>query len=375
MRCAAALLPIALAARLAAAQTPVPAELERVREEASRLERQLVALEAQQADLGQQRVRLETEIRLAEARVRESEVELRAVAAEEAEAAAAVAASQHQLEAAAGRLRSQLTLLTMLGRSGLAPLVLRASIGGEDLSRRVTVALALARDQKRQHDEIAALTERRAAALGELSRGREDVAASTARLEERSRELAATRARVLADLSRLERERRAGASELAGVREAEARLERLWGVVAGEAEGRGEDLRLLRGGLPWPVQGAVARRFGSHRDPRYGTVTVSHGVAFAAPSGQTVRAIGGGKVAYAQFFKGYGNLVIVQHGGQAFSLYARLAGMLARAGERVAMGDPVGLTGPDEGEGNLYLEIRIGKEAQDPMAWLKPPAK
>jgi septal ring factor EnvC (AmiA/AmiB activator) len=374
VRCAAALLPLALAARLAA-QTPVPAELERVREEARRLERQLVALEAQQADLTQQRARLETEMRLAEARVRESEVELRAVAAAESEAAAAVAASQHQLEEAAGRLRSQLTLLTMLGRSGLAPLVLRASIGGEDLSRRVTVALVLARDQKRQRDEIAALTERRAAALAELSRRREDVAAIAARLEERGRELAATRARVVADLSRLESERRAGASALAGAREAEARLERLWGVVAGDTEGRGEDLRLLRGGLPWPVEGAVASRFGSHRDPRYGTVTVSHGVAFAAPSGQTVRAIGGGTVAYAQYFKGYGNLVIVQHAGQTFSLYARLAGMLARAGERVAMGDPVGLTGPDEGEGNLYLEIRVGKEAQDPLAWLKPAAR
>lgn len=375
MRRSAALVPLALAARLAVAQAPVPAELERVREEARRLERQLVALESQQADLGQQRARLETEMRLAEARVRECEVEKLTVAAAESEAAAAVAASQHQLEEAAGRLRSQLALLTMLGRSGLAPLVLRASIGGEDLSRRVTVALVLARDQKRQRDEIAALTERRSAALAELSRRREDVAATTARLEERGRELAVTRARVLAELSRLEGERRAGASALADVREAEARLERLWGVVAGETEGRGEDLRLLRGGLPWPVEGAVTTRFGSHRDPRYGTVTVSHGVAFAAPPGRTVRAIGAGKVAYAQYFKGYGNLVIVQHSGQTFSLYARLAGMLARAGERVAMGDPVGLTGPDEGEGNLYLEIRIGKEAQDPLAWLKPVAK
>jgi septal ring factor EnvC (AmiA/AmiB activator) len=89
-----------------------------------------------------------------------------------------------------------------------------------------------------------------------------------------------------------------------------------------------------------------------------------------------VRVVAAGKVAYAQFLKGYGNLVIIHHGAEVYSLYARLSSMLVRAGDRVAMSDPIGVLGPAEtGEGNLYLEFRVGKQAQDPLIWLKPVGK
>lgn len=83
-----------------------------------------------------------------------------------------------------------------------------------------------------------------------------------------------------------------------------------------------------------------------------------------------------GKVAYAQFFKGYGNLVIVDHGAEVYSLYGGLASMLAAAGQRVGIGDPVGLVGArEDGKGNFYLEIRVGQQARDPVGWLKPLGK
>jgi septal ring factor EnvC (AmiA/AmiB activator) len=81
-------------------------------------------------------------------------------------------------------------------------------------------------------------------------------------------------------------------------------------------------------------------------------------------------------VSFAQFFKGYGNLVIVQHSGEIYSLYAKLASMLVRPGQRVGIGDPVGIVGRDEdGGGSVYLEIRVGQQAQDPLTWLKPAGK
>ena len=140
------------------------------------------------------------------------------------------------------------------------------------------------------------------------------------------------------------------------------------------AEPESADVRLLRGGMPWPVKWAqVVRPFGPLRDPRYGTKTVSNGVILSVPPGDEVRAVAKGKVIFAQFFKGYGNLVIVNHENQVYSLYAQLASMFPRAGQRIAMGEPVGLTGKGEGQGgNLYLEIRVGQQPQDPLAWLKP---
>jgi len=100
---------------------------------------------------------------------------------------------------------------------------------------------------------------------------------------------------------------------------------------------------------------------------------VSNGVILLVSPGDEVRAVAKGKVVFAQFFKGYGNLVIVNHENQVYSLYAQLASMFARTGQRVAMGEAVGMAGSGEGqEGNLYLEIRVGQRPQDPLAWLKP---
>ena len=105
-------------------------------------------------------------------------------------------------------------------------------------------------------------------------------------------------------------------------------------------------------------------------------MTTTHGLLLAAPAGERANAVAGGTVVYARFFKAYGNLVIVNHGQQVYSLYARLSSMLVSAGQRVGMGQPLGVVGPEEdGSGNFYFEIRVGDTAQDPLAWFQPGAK
>lgn len=367
---------VVLALAAAAAAEP-PAELVRIRRQIGELEARLEALEAQQTDLAAQRRLLDGELELAALRLSEWEAEL-GRAEQAASAAAADAEEARQaLERAVARLRLQVSLLAVLGRAGLSPLVLHALGSARDVPERMTVALALVEEERRRRDEVAKLADARVRALSVLSQRREELATLRAEGAGRRSALAATRARVASELARLEQQRRAGAAALAAAQEAEARLERLWGVVTERDAGAGSNARLLRGGLPWPVDAArVVSRYGARRDQQYGTITVSHGVVLEAPRGSHARAVAAGKVAYAQFFKGYGNLVIVQHGAEVYSLYARLSSMLVRAGDRVAMGDPVGVLGPaEEGEGNFYLEIRVGKQAQDPLAWLRPAGK
>ncbi len=366
-----------LIAAAATAQEAVPPELAAARSEVQELEERLRSLEKAKADLDKQRERLDLELKVAALRVREAEVEKAEAERAAAAAAGAAEASQAELAQAVERLRLQLGLLAVLGRSGLAPLVLHAIGSGRDIPQRVTVALALFEEEKRRRDDAAALMERRQQTLAALSLRREEVAAAASRLGERRQELERTKKRVEAQLAALEQERRAGAVELAGAQEAEERLERLLGVVAQGEEPGGPDIRLLRGGLHWPVEpGRVMRGFGAQRDPQYGTVTVSHGVTLGAEPGEHVGAVAGGRVSYAQFFKGYGNLVIVYHGGEIYSLYAGLASMFVRAGQRVGMGEALGTVGRDEdGNGSVYLEIRVGQSAQDPMSWLQPVGK
>lgn len=349
-------------------------ELERLRAQAERLEARLQELQRRQLDLGSTRERLETELRLAEVRLREGE-EAKAVSAAAAERArSALDGAQRRLHEAVERLRLQVGLLAVLGRSGLAPLVLQAAGAGDDLDRRITMTVALVEEQKRRRDEVARYTEERAEALARLSLHQAHLEEAAVMERARRAELAATRTRVLAELARLERERRRGAVALADVREAEARLERLWGQIALESPRRTGDVRLLRGGLPWPVDGGrIVGRYGKRRDAQYGTVTVSNGLSMEVPPGGEVRAVSEGIVAYAQYLKGYGNLVIVQHGADVYSLYARLATMLVHEGRHLRMAERVGMAGPrSEGEGNLYFEIRTGRQSENPLVWLKP---
>jgi septal ring factor EnvC (AmiA/AmiB activator) len=368
---------LTLAALAGAQETAIPPELAKARRDVQALEERLTKLEQEQAGLGREREALDLELKVAASRVREAEVEKAEAERAAGAAAKAAEASQTELQQAVERLRLQLALLAVLGRAGLAPLVVHAIGSGKDIPQRVTTSLALFREEKRRRDEAALLMAQREATLAALSARREEVAGAAARLSERQRELERTRQRVEAKLTALEQERRAGATQLAGVQEAEERLERLWGTVTQGAVSQGPDIRLLRGGLRWPVEPPqVLQGFGAQRDPQYGTVTVSHGVTLAANPGEQVLVVATGKVSYAQFFKGYGNLVIVHHGGEVYSLYAGLASMFVRPGQRVGMGDPLGNVGRGEdGSCSVYLEIRVGQNAQDPVSWLKPVRK
>jgi septal ring factor EnvC (AmiA/AmiB activator) len=371
------LLGLLLAFPLAAQETQVPPELARARQDVLDLEERLKKLEQVKASLDRERETLDLELQVASLRVREAEVEKEEADRAADAAAKAADASQAELQQAVERLRLQLALLAVVGRAGLAPLVVHAIGSGKDIPQRVTTSLALFREEKRRRDEAALLMARREATLAGLSARREEVADAAARVHARRQELERTRQRVEAKLASLEQERRSGAVQLAGAQEAEERLERLWGTVTQDGLLQGPDIRLLRGGLRWPLEPPrVLQGFGPHRDPQYGTVTVSHGITLGAEPGRQVLAIATGKDLYAQFFRGYGNLVIVHHGGDVYTLYAGLASMFVRPGQRVGMGEALGNVGRgDDGSGSVYLEIRTGQSAQDPLSWLKPVGK
>ena len=109
-------------------------------------------------------------------------------------------------------------------------------------------------------------------------------------------------------------------------------------------------------------------------DPRFRTVTVQKGVDIAARRGEEVLAVAPGRVVHAGWFKGYGNLVIVDHGEGFHTLVAHLASMTAAAGEDVEAGATLGTVG-DTGSlkgAYLYFEIREHGKPLDPKAWLLP---
>jgi septal ring factor EnvC (AmiA/AmiB activator) len=130
----------------------------------------------------------------------------------------------------------------------------------------------------------------------------------------------------------------------------------------------------VKGKLPWPTTGDVASRFGRNQNPKFNTATFNKGVGIRAPLGQQIQAVHDGTVLYADWFRGYGKLIIMDHGEEFYSLYAHASDLLVQVGDAVRVGQligRVGETGSLEGP-QLYFEVRYRGEPQDPLAWLSP---
>ncbi|MBI2832937.1 MAG: peptidoglycan DD-metalloendopeptidase family protein [Acidobacteria bacterium] len=131
-------------------------------------------------------------------------------------------------------------------------------------------------------------------------------------------------------------------------------------------------LRAFRATLEWPAHGAVTLPFGRHKTTPSGARIVHNGIEISAPEGELVRAVHDGRVAYADAFTGFGNLVIVDHGEQAYSLYGYLSSIAAQRGRDIAGGELVGAVGrAPAGAAALYFELRIDGQPVDPLKWLK----
>ena len=129
----------------------------------------------------------------------------------------------------------------------------------------------------------------------------------------------------------------------------------------------------LKGRLPWPVEGKVAIPYGTHRDPQFDTPVFRNGLHIQTGPAAEVRAVYGGKVIFAEWFKGFGQLVIVNHGSSYHTLYGNMSEIFSKVGdiikENQVMGR-VGISGVVNAPG-LYFEIRYKGKPLDPAQWLK----
>ena len=130
------------------------------------------------------------------------------------------------------------------------------------------------------------------------------------------------------------------------------------------------DFAKQRGNLSWPLEGAVLIRFGTQRDDKLGTFYESNGLEIAAKPGSEVRAVANGQVVYADFFRGYGNLLIVSHDGEYHTLYAQLDRLRKKTGDPVATAELIGHSGLS-GRQSFYFEIRHKGAPVNPLNWLR----
>lgn len=129
----------------------------------------------------------------------------------------------------------------------------------------------------------------------------------------------------------------------------------------------------FKGRLPWPVDGKVALSYGSQRDPQFNTPIFRSGIYIQTGDNLLAKAVHNGKVVFAEWFKGYGQLVIVNHGGGYHTLYGSLSEIFSKVGDIIKIGQTIGRVGSSGilNAPGLYFELRYKGKPLDPLQWLK----
>ena len=125
----------------------------------------------------------------------------------------------------------------------------------------------------------------------------------------------------------------------------------------------------LKGRLHLPVRGELRARFGNQRED---TGVLWKGLFISTGAGQEVRAIAAGRVVFADWLRGFGNLLIIDHGAGYMSLYGNNESLLKQPGDVVRSGEAIAATGNSGGntDSGLYFEMRYQGRAFDPLSWV-----
>ncbi len=245
----------------------------------------------------------------------------------------------------------------------------------------------------------------RADLIAELRRKGQQLAALEADAQSRRNELAQNEAAQARETRRLERERAAraavvarlageiakGRREIGRLKRDEARLSRLVQEIAralaakppaskgggtpvdrvADASVSAKPFASLKGRLKLPVRGELMNRYGAAREESGSTWK---GLFIRAATGEIVHAVADGRVVYADWLRGFGNLLILDHGAGFMSLYADNEGLLRRVGETVRAGDPIANVGASgqSADSGLYFELRRNGKPFDPLKWTAP---
>ena len=288
--------------------------------------------------------------------------------------AAKIGEQRRALQAQVASREAAIERMLVAWAAGGVPDPLRVALSGNDpaeLGRKLHYLGHLSR-------AAAGLLAEQRAAIAELERLAREATSRAERLRGIEQASRADRDKVLRE--RQERRRvlqslavdiRKNRKEIRVLKGDEARLARIV-----EAIGRGDFLSAkgafsaLRGKLALPVRGELTQRFGT---PRGAAGTEAKGVFIRAPQGQAVRSIARGQVVYADWMRGFGNLLIVDHGESYLSIYANNDSLLKELGDVVAPGEPIALTGSSGGneQTGLYFEMRHLGRAFDPLSWVK----
>ncbi|MCL4476161.1 MAG: peptidoglycan DD-metalloendopeptidase family protein [Nitrospirae bacterium] len=308
---------------------------------------------------------IEADLKKQQRRVRQTEAEINKVEKE-------IAVTRGELEKKKKWLKMRLRAMQRYGQAGDILFLLTATDDMAGLMRRWRYLEKISLRERKGIDEygdnLRKLDEKEKqlqTLRAELKRGEEKIRLTEASLAEKKKEREALLASVRKEKSTHEKL----------YRELQESAKRLLEVIRKLEEKEtyeGKGFPALKGSLAWPVNGRVAIPYGSQKDPKFNTPVFRNGI-YIKTEDESVKAVYSGKVVFADWFKGYGNLVIVNHGQGYHTLYGNLSETFLKVGDIIKGKDTIGKVG-ESGMLNapsLYFEVRYKGKPLDPMQWLR----
>jgi septal ring factor EnvC (AmiA/AmiB activator) len=296
-----------------------------------------------------------------------------------------------------GQLRSDLEMSELVYRHRLEVFSERLREIYKDGPRHVWQELLTAEDFPdllQRYKFLSLIAERDAGLIADVRERKADIETQEAEITELLQEVTASRAEQETELRKLDENEAKRRQTLASLRtskqqhqkraeeleEREKKMQeliealersRLSGTQEQGDYGTG-DFASLKGRLPRPVGGTVTRGFGRFRHPEYGTITYNTGIDISTRTGEPVRAVARGRVEYAGDLPGYGNCIILNHGGGYYTLYAHTSSIFVAQSAQVEKGSVIAEAGDAVSGtgGTMHFEIRKAKQALDPADWL-----
>ena len=353
-----------------AANTPGADEKRRIAERLEVLHREADALNAREKTVLVQlrKLQVDRDIRVAEQRQADST--LATANRELADATADLDALERREAAEEPALGKRLADVYKLGGGGYLHMLLSVDHVGDVGRAYRTVAALAAMDRERVTAHQSTLTSLKAI-RADLQSKRQHAADAQAAAGRAAAAAAGAVTAVTALVTDIDARRDLNAQFVSELQTAQQQLN---STVAGlPSSVAALPLRPFQGALDWPLAGPVTGRFGRGRASRFGTAVVRNGIEIGARPGTAVAAVHDGTVAFAAPFSGFGNLVILDHGAHAYSLYGYLSALAVTKGDHVDRSARVGDVGvAPAGPAALYFEVRIDGKAVDPLQWLKP---
>ncbi len=353
---------------VAAEQQENRARLEQIRQRIEQTSRSLEAQQRQELTLLRDLVVINTSLQEIDRRIaglkREQRRGEKKIAATQAE----ISQGKQDLRSQERQLQKRLTALYKEGNTGILK-VLFSSESPMELAEQYTYLSRILEHDKEMMTEFRVSIERQQQRLNnlqDLQRQQERRLAS----EKAERDDARSARRLQAQLlGKVRRDKSQLHAELQQLNEKAERLKDLINNLGRDQSRSGGHFAGQKGKLPWPYKGALLVGFGTQKNREFGTLYESRGIEIAAPDGAVMRSVATGKVVFASWFKGYGNLLIIAHDGGYHTLYAQAESLLKEVGARVEAGEPVAKAGLPGAQG-IYFEIRQNGSPVNPLTWL-----